>query len=232
MKAELGGDKLLPGFVEAGSADGKFYAAPYYSGARAVFYNKDAFAAAGVEVPTTLAEFTTAAEKLQAANPAGSGFWLPGQDWYNGASWLYTNGGDFAVKDGDKWKGALEDPKSLKGLEQVQELFKNATKAPADANSDQPWVPFNAGQAAMFSAPTWARWSIDLPAVQQGRRQGRHLRRREGAPRRSSRPATRSTPVSSRCRASRPVPTPRASPVARTSPSRPSRSTRSWPRTS
>lgn len=172
MKAELGGDKLLPGFVDAGSANGKFYAAPYYSGARAVFYNKDAFAKAGVQVPTTLAEFTTVAEKLQAANPSGSGFWFPGQDWYNGASWLYTNGGDFAVKDGDSWKGALEDPKSITGLEQVQELFKNATKAPADANSDQPWVPFNNGQAAMFSAPTWARWSIDLPQCNKGVKQG------------------------------------------------------------
>jgi N,N'-diacetylchitobiose transport system substrate-binding protein len=168
MYDELGGDKLLPGFVDAGSADGKFYAAPYYSGARAVFYNKDAFAAAGVEVPTTLADFTTVAEKLQAANPAGSGFWFPGQDWYNGAAWLYTNGGDFAKKDGDTWKGALSDPKSIKGLEQVQELFKSATKAPADSDSNEPWVPFNNGQAAMFSAPTWARWSIDLPQCNQG----------------------------------------------------------------
>ncbi|WP_028047177.1 extracellular solute-binding protein [Cellulomonas sp. URHE0023] len=164
MYDELGGDKLLPGFVDAGSADDKFYAAPYYSGARAVFYNKDAFAAAGVEVPSTLAEFTTAAQALQAANPAGSGFWLPGQDWYNGAAWLYTNGGNFAVKDGDTWKGALSDADSIKGLEQVQELFKTATKAPADSDSNEPWVPFNNGQAAMFSAPTWARWSIDLPA--------------------------------------------------------------------
>ena len=168
MYDELGGDKLLPGFVDAGSADGKFYAAPYYSGARAVFYNKDAFAAAGVEVPTTLADFTTVAEKLQAANPTGSGFWLPGQDWYNGAAWLYTNGGNFAVQDGDTWKGALSTPESIKGLEQVQELFKNATKAPADADSNEPWVPFNQGEAAMFSAPTWARWSIDLPACNKG----------------------------------------------------------------
>ena len=168
MYDELGGDKLLPGFVDAGSADGKFYAAPYYSGARAVFYNKDAFAAAGVEVPTTLEEFTAAAEKLQAANPDGSGFWLPGQDWYNGAAWLYTNGGNFAVQDGDTWKGALSDPKSIKGLEEVQELFKNATKAPADSDSNEPWVPFNEGKAAMFSAPTWARWSIDLPQCNKG----------------------------------------------------------------
>ncbi|GEK23183.1 extracellular solute-binding protein [Cellulomonas xylanilytica] len=161
MYDELGGDKLLPGFVEAGSADGSFYAAPYYSGARAVFYNKDAFAAAGVEVPTTLAEFTEAAKALQ--TDTQSGFWFPGQDWYNGAAWIYTNGGDLAVKDGDTWKGALSTPESIKGLEEVQDLFANATNAPADSDSNEPWVPFNAGQSAMFSAPTWARWSIDLP---------------------------------------------------------------------
>lgn len=159
---ELGGDDLLPGFVDAGSADGAFYAAPYYSGARAVFYNKDAFAAAGVEVPTTLAEFTEVAKKLQ--TDTQSGFWFPGQDWYNGAAWIYTNGGDLAVQDGDTWKGALSSPESVKGLEEVQALFQDATSAPADSDSNEPWVPFNAGQSAMFSAPTWARWSIDLPA--------------------------------------------------------------------
>ena len=161
MYDELGGEKLLQGFVDAGSADGKFYAAPYYSGARAVFYNKDAFAAAGVEVPTTLAEFTEVAKKLQ--TDTQSGFWFPGQDWYNGAAWIYTNGGDLAVKDGDAWKGALSSPESIKGLEEVQDLFATATNAPADSDSNEPWVPFNAGQSAMFSAPTWARWSIDLP---------------------------------------------------------------------
>ncbi|MBO3084606.1 extracellular solute-binding protein [Cellulomonas fengjieae] len=158
---ELGGDDLLPGFVDAGSADGAFYAAPYYSGARAVFYNKDAFAAAGVEVPTTLAEFTEVAKKLQSETQ--SGFWFPGQDWYNGAAWIYTNGGELAVADGDAWKGGLSTPESIEGLQQVQDLFQNATNAPADSDSNEPWVPFNAGQTAMFSAPTWARWSIDLP---------------------------------------------------------------------
>lgn len=164
---ELGGDKLLPGFVEAGTADGKVYAVPYYSGARAVFYRKDLFQQAGVEVPTTLEEFTEAAVTLQEANPAGtpnfSGFWFPGQDWYNGAAWIFEYGGDLAVKEGDEWQGALSSPESLEGLEQVQRLFEEGTNAPADADSNEPWVPFNNGEAAMFSAPTWARWSIDLP---------------------------------------------------------------------
>ena len=167
LYTELGGENLLQGFVEAGSADGVVYALPYYSGARAVFYNKDLFAAAGVDVPTTLDEFTEVATALQEANPAGtanfSGLWLPGQDWYNGTAWLYSHGGDLAVHDGDQWVGALSSPASQEGLAQLQTLFTEATSAPRDADSNEPWVPFNNGEAAMFSAPTWARWSIDLP---------------------------------------------------------------------
>ena len=169
---DLGGDSLLQGFVEAGTADDALYAVPYYSGARAVFYRKDLFAAAGVQVPTTLEEFSTAAVALQQARPGGaadfSGFWLPGQDWYNGISWVYTHGGDLAVRDGDRWAGALSSPESQQGLAQVQALYATATSAPRDADSAEPWVPFNNGESAMFSAPTWARWSIDLPECNKG----------------------------------------------------------------
>ncbi|WP_456598747.1 extracellular solute-binding protein [Blastococcus sp. SYSU DS0616] len=169
---ELGGDDLLEGFVEAGTVDGDVYAVPYYSGARAVFYRKDLFQQAGVVVPETLEEFGAAAVALQEANPAGtpnfSGFWFPGQDWYNGIAWIYSAGGSLAEQDGDRWVGALSSPESQEGLAQVQELFANATNAPRDADSAEPWVPFNNGEAAMFSAPTWARWSIDLPECNQG----------------------------------------------------------------
>jgi N,N'-diacetylchitobiose transport system substrate-binding protein len=169
---EVGGDDLLQGFVEAGSADGSVYALPYYSGARAVFYDKQAFEAAGVEVPTTLEEFADAAVTLQEANPRGaanySGFWFPGQDWYNGTAWVYTHGGDLAVEEDGRWVGALSSPESQEGLAAVQRLFTEGTSAPVDADSNEPWVPFNNGEAAMFSAPTWARWSIDLPECNEG----------------------------------------------------------------
>lgn len=51
------------------SADGKIYGYPGPEGLETygVFYNKDVFAAAGVEVPTTLAELTAAFEKIKAA---------------------------------------------------------------------------------------------------------------------------------------------------------------------
>lgn len=169
---ELGGDDLLPGFVEAGTADGTVYAVPYYSGARAVFYRQDLFDAAGVEVPGTLAELTDAAIALQEANPSGassfSGFWFPGQDWYNGTAWIYTYGGDLAVEQDGGWVGALSSPASQEGLAEVQRLLTEGTSAPRDADSAEPWVPFNNGETAMFSAPTWARWSIALPECDEG----------------------------------------------------------------
>jgi N,N'-diacetylchitobiose transport system substrate-binding protein len=172
MVGDLGGDDLLQGFVAAGSVDDAVYAVPYYSGARAVFYNKEHFEAAGVEVPTTLEEFGEVARTLQAENPSGkdgySGFWFPGQDWYNGISWIYSAGGDLAVQEGDQWVGALSSPESQEGLAEVQALFEEATGAPRDADSNEPWVPFNNGEAGMFSAPTWARWSIDLPECNKG----------------------------------------------------------------
>jgi N,N'-diacetylchitobiose transport system substrate-binding protein len=172
MVGDFGGDDLLQGFLDAGTVEDSVYAVPYYSGARAVFYRKDYFQKAGVEVPTTLQEFQDAAVKLQQANPSGkpnfSGLWFPGQDWYNGIAWIYSAGGDLAVKDGDEWKGALSSPESQEGLAQVRELFQQATSAPRDADSAEPWVPFNNGEAAMFSAPTWARWSIDLPECNKG----------------------------------------------------------------
>ena len=65
----LGGDDLLPGFVEAGSYDGKFYAAPLYSGARLVYYKKDALAAAGLTVPTTLDEYISNGAGARGSEP-------------------------------------------------------------------------------------------------------------------------------------------------------------------
>jgi len=160
---ELGGDDLLPGFVEAGSYDGKFYAAPLYSGARLVFYKKDALAAAGLEVPTTLDEYISNAETLAKKNPGKSGIWWPGQDWYNALPYIWENGGDIATfKDGE-WASGFSSAESIKGLEQVQEVMTKASKAPKDANETNPQVGFCEGSSLQISAPSWVKWSILAP---------------------------------------------------------------------
>ncbi len=156
----LGGDDLLPGFTEAGSYDGKFFAAPYYSGARIVFYNTAQYATAGVEVPATLEDYVSNAGALAAALPGVSGVWYPGQDWYNALPYVWENGGEVAVQGDDgTWDAQFSSPESLKGLQQVQELMASST-APKDGDETELWVPFREEKAATISAPSWAYWSI------------------------------------------------------------------------
>jgi N,N'-diacetylchitobiose transport system substrate-binding protein len=160
----LGGDDLLPGFVEAGSYDGKFYAAPLYSGARLVFYKKDALAAAGLSVPTTLDEYAANGAALAAANPGKSGIWWPGQDWYNALPFIWEHGGEVAVADGEEWDAQLGSPESVAGLTQVQEVMTTASLAPKDGNETSPEVGFCDGTSLQLSAPSWVKWSILAPA--------------------------------------------------------------------
>ncbi|MBX6390806.1 MAG: extracellular solute-binding protein [Frankia sp.] len=163
---ELGGDDLLPGFVQGATVDGRTYAVPYYAGSTYVFYRKDLFEAAGVaKVPTTMQEFvdTAVALKQHSGQPEFSGYWLPGQDWRDGAAFLWDAGGDFAAPDGDGWVGTLSTPESIEGLTRFQTLFRDASGAPADANESDPVTPFCAGQIGMMSRPGWVYGMLTDP---------------------------------------------------------------------
>jgi N,N'-diacetylchitobiose transport system substrate-binding protein len=180
MYDDLGGSKLLQSFVDAGTVGDKIFTLPYYFGSRAVFTRSDVWKAAGVEQPKTLDEFNAGVAKIAAANPLNipgfSGFYLGGQDWRNGISWIFANGGDLAtVKDG-KWTSTLASADSLKGLEQLQAIYRSASNAPNDAKDSNQYIYLNDSDevkdadgnvtastslaAATIMAPTWAHWSI------------------------------------------------------------------------
>jgi N,N'-diacetylchitobiose transport system substrate-binding protein len=161
IEEELGGSDLLPGFVEAGTSDGTLYAAPYYSGARVVFYNTAMYEQAGVAVPTTLDEYVSNGVALAQALPGVSGVYFPGRDWYNALPFIWENGGEVAVQEDDgTWDAQFSSEESLAGLAQVQELMTQASLAPKDGDETDGWVPFRTEQAATYSAPSWAYWSI------------------------------------------------------------------------
>lgn len=178
MYAELGGDKLLQSFVDVGKVDGKNYALPYYFGSRYMFYRKDIWKAAGVEVPKTLDEFNTAVKTIAEKNPKNikdfSGFFIGGQDWRNGISWIFANGGDLAKFENGSWVSTFSDPNSIKGLTQLQDIQKVASKAPRTQTDASVYLYLNNSDvlasgdtktkvnlsAATVMAPGWAHWSI------------------------------------------------------------------------
>ncbi|NKY09268.1 extracellular solute-binding protein [Cellulomonas hominis] len=170
---ELGGDNLLQSFVEVGKADGKNFALPYYFGSRYMFYRKDIWSAAGMEPPTTLAEFSEDVTKLR--TDSQSGFAIGGQDWRNGISWVFANGGELATEDGGEWTSTLSDPKTIAGLEQWQAVYQGSSNVPATERDVAYWDFLNDGTdgaapaAATIMAPGWARWSIgDLTTNDDG----------------------------------------------------------------
>ncbi|WP_454044377.1 extracellular solute-binding protein [Cellulosimicrobium sp. Marseille-Q8652] len=161
---ELGGENLLPSFVEAGKVGDQNFALPYYFGSRYMFYRSDIWSAAGLEVPETLAEFTDSVKALR--TDTQSGFAMGGQDWRNGISWVFANDGELAVEEDGQWTSTLSDPNTIKGLEQWQEIFEGASNVPATAKDVAYWEFLNDGpegeapEAATIMAPGWARWSI------------------------------------------------------------------------
>lgn len=160
IQEAIGGSDLLPGFVEAGSYDGTLYAAPYYSGSRVVFYNTAQYQQAGVAAPTTLGEYVSNGVTIATALPGVSGVYWPGKDWYNALPFIWENGGEVAVQDGETWDAQFSSPESLAGLAQVQELMTKASLAPKDGDETEAWVPFRTEKAATLSVPSWAYWSI------------------------------------------------------------------------
>ncbi|MBU4465748.1 MAG: sugar transporter [Actinobacteria bacterium] len=155
IKDTLGGDKLLDSFVTLGSDGGKLYAAPYYAGSRIVFYSPSVFTGT---VPTTLDQYVADGKSMKTSTV--SGIYAPGKDWYNALPYIWANGGDIAKKDGDTWKGEFSSAGSIKGLTQLQDVYKNANVAPADGDEADPQVPFCAGEVGFLSAPAWVKWSI------------------------------------------------------------------------
>ncbi|MDR1851181.1 MAG: extracellular solute-binding protein [Propionibacteriaceae bacterium] len=185
MYQELGGDKLLQSFVEVGKVGDKNYTLPYYYGSRYMFYRKDIYKEAGVSVPKTLDEFNSTVVEIAKKNPKKidnfSGFFIGGQDWRNGISWIFANGGDLAKQENGKWVSTMSDPNTIKGLTQLQNIYQNASKAPATAKDQSPWLYINDTDtdvekdatteevtketptklgAATIMAPGWAHWSI------------------------------------------------------------------------
>ncbi|RPF22414.1 extracellular solute-binding protein [Myceligenerans xiligouense] len=162
---ELGGDDLLPGFVEAGTYDGVRYALPYYAGSRVIFYSERLLG--GRPAPRTLDELVDTAVSMR--TETFSGMWMPGRDWYSALPFIWENGGYVAERrDDGTWDAGFSSPGGIEGMKQVQRLMMSASNAPAGDDGTHLVQPFCAGAAGFVSAPTWLRWEIQAPEEPEG----------------------------------------------------------------
>ncbi|NED72713.1 extracellular solute-binding protein [Streptomyces sp. SID9944] len=136
-KADLGGGAWLRGLAEPGAWEGKQYGIPYYAANRVVIYRKDLFQQAGIDPAAlrTRDQWIAATRKLNKGDQQG--IYLTGQTWYALAGFVWDEGGDLAVEQNGKWKGALDTPEALAGMEFYKEL-QALGKGPKDADEANP----------------------------------------------------------------------------------------------
>ncbi|MEV7031127.1 extracellular solute-binding protein [Streptomyces sp. NPDC093272] len=134
---ELGGGSWLKGLAEPGAYEGKQYGIPYYAANRVVIYRTDLFKKAGIDASAlkTRDQWIAATKKLD--NAQTQGIYLPGQMWYALAGFIWDEGGDLAVRSGGSWKGALDTPQALRGMDFYQRL-QSLGKGPKDSDEAQP----------------------------------------------------------------------------------------------
>jgi multiple sugar transport system substrate-binding protein len=132
-------------FKDAFSVKGVQYAAPFVTSARAMFYNKKAFAAAGItKPPTTWAELQTAAQALKAkgyipyALPLG-----PEEAQAESTLWMLGNGGGW--KTGDQY--TIDSAQNVETFTFLKGLVGTGLTQPNPATYDR-----TANSAADFAA--------------------------------------------------------------------------------
>ncbi|MFF4578447.1 extracellular solute-binding protein [Streptomyces sp. NPDC001373] len=148
-----GSKDWLKGLADPGSVNGAQYGVPWYAANRVVIYNKDLFAHAGIKTPPrNRQEWISATQKLDKGEQQG--IYLPGQNWYVLAGFVWDEGGELAVETGGQWVGALDDEKALAGMDFYKQL-QALGKGPRNADEETPPQSevFARGQVAQIIAP-------------------------------------------------------------------------------
>jgi N,N'-diacetylchitobiose transport system substrate-binding protein len=134
----------LAGLAASGTYGGKLFGVPYYAGSRVVTYRADQFKSVGAKAPTSLAELQGIAGKLgkKFGKKGYSPIYVAGTDWYFAMSFVFDYGGGIAHQVSGKWKGILDSPKSIAGLNAFKNFFKAVSKAGPTSNEATP-APYN-----------------------------------------------------------------------------------------
>ncbi|MFR9799668.1 extracellular solute-binding protein [Streptomyces sp. MS06] len=133
---DWGSDAWLPGLAEPGQLRGQQFGIPWYAANRVVIYRKDLFARAGVDVPPkNREEWLAATEKLD--SDGNQGIYLAGQDWYTLSGFIWDEGGNLAEQHDGVWKGTLDTPAALRGMDFYRRL-QSLGDGPADSDEEHP----------------------------------------------------------------------------------------------
>ncbi|SJZ54839.1 carbohydrate ABC transporter substrate-binding protein, CUT1 family (TC 3.A.1.1.-) [Marinactinospora thermotolerans DSM 45154] len=157
---------LDQGALEYGRYDGVQYGVPWFSGVRTLYYRADWLREIGMEPPTTWDEVVEVAEAIEKEKDV-PGFAAP-TDFTNGiASFIWSNGGEIAVQEGDSWQGRLTSPETKEAIEFYAGLSGDdgvSPKAYVGENELVPLADMANSKLGMYIDGGWALGSMEEQA--------------------------------------------------------------------
>ena len=155
-------DNLYDGAAEAYAVDSKIYNVPLTTNVSGVYYNKDAFAELGIEVPKSLAEFQDIVKKIKDDGQTPFAEAL-GDSWtVNGfaqLAWIQSAGGAQAANDYLRFsdKGAIAEDEVSKNVAAYLDLLAGNGQSNSDGALYADTVAvFAEGKALMMANGSWA----------------------------------------------------------------------------
>ena len=153
---------LNEGAAEAYAVDSKIYNVPLTTNVSGVYYNKDAFAELGIEVPKSLAEFQDIVKKIKDDGQTPFAEAL-GDPWtVNGfaqLAWIQSAGGAQAANDYLRFsdKGAIAEDEVTKNVAAYLDLLAGNGQSNSDGALYADTVAvFAEGKALMMANGSWA----------------------------------------------------------------------------
>lgn len=160
--------------------DGEIWGLPRAFSTKALYWNKDLFQQAGLDMPDgpqTFADMLTAAQAVTEKTDA-AGFGLPAADMDNTfhefLNFLYSNGGQVVDADGAV---VFNSPNNVETLKFYQDLAKFSQEGPVAYDRAKLEPLFKEGQIAMYTNGGWGRGKAEgvnfgvtlIPAGPQGK---------------------------------------------------------------
>ena len=149
-------------FINQDYSSDKIRALPQQFTITNVYYNKDAFEAAGIEVPTvdsrwTMDEVYEAAKKLQDSGAVKYGMAMDAsRARYDNL--MYMNGGSLVEKDGDSFKVVVDSQQNVDTLQKFIDANNSGIMPKAiwaGGSSDNPGDYFKNGDVGIYFSGSW-----------------------------------------------------------------------------
>lgn len=117
---------LLDSAMSTASVGGHSYGLALNTNSKILFYNVQAFADAGIDVPKTMDEFVAAAKTLSGTNENGQQVWgsnEPALAGWNLCPYIWSMGGAITNEEETKASGYINSPETVEAIQMLADLY-------------------------------------------------------------------------------------------------------------